>query len=191
MSYINCTKCILIAFVHSIIIVKERYDIRLMAIIIYCKKFCTKCQNIHSTNGVLLFLILPPKSGLRLLSYCCKRLFSRNVTFWTVWTLRVAFILEEMVVGASKDLTEPPPDPFVFRGGGTDHFSFALLLGKTLALVKWPFWVFGITAMPLLDIKCELRSYANAVSKSLILLYINFLWCCYMILRVNFFFRIL
>ena len=173
MSYINCTKCILIAFVHSIIIVKERYDIRLMAIIIYCKKFCSKCQNIHSTNGVLLFLILPPKSGLRLLSYCCKRLFSRNVTFWTVWTLRVAFILEEMVVGASKDLTEPPPDPFVFRGGGTDHFSFALLLGKTLALVKWPFWVFGITAMPLLDIKCELRSYANAVSKSLILLYFH------------------
>ena len=124
---------------------------------------------------MLLFLILPPKSGLRLLSYCCKRLFNRNVTFWTVWTLRVAFILEEMVVGASKDLTEPPPDPFVFRGGGTDHFSFALLLGKTLALVKWPFWVFGITAMPLLNIKCELRSYANVVSRFVILLYFHYM----------------
>ena len=131
------------------------------------QKCCTKCQNIHSTNDVLLFLILPPKSGLRLLSYCCKRLFSRNVTFWTVWTLRVAFILDEMVVGASKDLTEPPPDPFVFRGGGTDHFSFALLLGKTLALFKWPFWVFGITAIPLLNIKCKLSSYANVVGESL------------------------
>ena len=130
---------------------------------------------IHSTNDVLLFLILPPKSGLRLLSYCCKRLFSRNVTFWTVWTLRVAFILDEMVVGASKDLTEPPPDPFLFRGGGTDHFSFALLLGKTLALVKWPFWVFGITAIPLLNIKCKLWSYTNAVGKSSKPLYFHYM----------------
>ena len=171
MSYINCTKCRLIIFVHSIIIVKERYDIRLMAIIIYCKNAALNAKN--TTNDVLLFLILPPKSGLRLLSYCCKRLFSRNVTFWTVWTLRVAFILDEMVVGASKDLTEPPPDPFVFRGGGTDHFSFALLLGKTLALVKWPFWVFGITAIPLLNIKCKLWGYTNVVRKSLKPLYLH------------------
>ena len=97
-------------------------------------------------------LILPPKSGLRLLSYCCNRLFRRNVTFCTVWTLRVAFIFDEMVVGASKDLTEPPAEPFVCRGGGTDHFSFALLLGKALAFVKWPFCVFGMTAIPLLRI---------------------------------------
>ena len=44
-----------------------------------------------------------------------------------------------MVVGASRDLTEPPADPFVCNGGGTDHFSFALILGKTFVFVKCPF----------------------------------------------------
>ena len=78
------------------------------------------------------FLILPPKSGLKLLSYCCKRLLSRNVTFCTVWTLMVA--LEEMVVGTGNALVTDPGDSF-FLGGGN-------------AFVKWPFCALEITAIP-------------------------------------------
>ena len=103
---------------------------------------------INLTYGIYLF-ILPPKSGLRLLSYCCKRLLSRNVTFCTVWTLRVDFILAEMVVGRN-DFIEAPIDSFPC-GGATDHFLCEFWLSFTKALLAFDrrlFWDFGMTAIP-------------------------------------------
>ena len=93
---------------------------------------------------IIFTFIIPPSSGLRLLSYCCKRLLRRNVTFCTVWTLSVAF--EEIVDGTKIDC----------GGIGVEKFFFDPWL-CSFVFAQFPFSVFEITAMPLLRWKIELK----------------------------------
>ena len=100
---------------------------------------CWKWLISYTTNIIFVFII-PPSSGLRLLSYCCKRLLRRNVTFCTVWILSVAF--EEIVEGTKIDCGGVAVEKFFFEPWPCS-FVFAQL----------PFSVFDMTAMPLLQWK--------------------------------------
>ena len=104
--------------------------------------FWLKLNNwkITYTANIIFAFIIPPSSGLRLLSYCCKRLLRRNVTFCTVWTLSVAF--EEIVDGTKIDC----------GGMGVEKFFFEPW-PCSFVFAQFPFSVFDMTAMPLLQWK--------------------------------------